>query len=61
MCKYQKHITSETAVDSGGAYPISTRSVVSSQPHRNDSGMRNRKVAIRLCIIGNNELPCPLK
>ena len=61
MCKYHTHITNDTNVDNGGAYPISTKSVVSSCPHRNDNGMRNKNVAIKLWIMGNNELPCPLK
>lgn len=26
-----------------------------------DNGIRNKKVVIILCIIGNMELPCPLK
>lgn len=48
MCKYHTHITNDTNVDNGGAYPISTKSVVSSCPHRNDNGMRNKNVAIKL-------------
>lgn len=32
--KYQKQISSDTKVESGGAYPISTKSVGSILPHR---------------------------
>lgn len=59
--RYQRQITNETIVAAGGAKPIQSREPESIWLHSHDNGMRNRKVAIRLCIIGNHELPWPLK
>lgn len=56
-CKYQKHISSDTVVASGGANPIQKSEEGSMWLKAHDNGMRNRKVAIRLCTIGNHELP----
>ena len=58
---YQTHIRSDTSVDSGGAKPIHVSDPSSTWLNAHDSGMRNKKVAIMLCTIGNQELPCPLK
>ena len=58
---YQKHITNEASVANGEANPIQKRDVGSIRLNSHDRGIRNRKVAIKLCIMGNNELPCPLK
>ena len=58
---YQKHITNEASVASGEANPIQKSDVGSIKLNSHDRGIRKRKVAIRLCIMGNSELPCPLK
>ena len=59
--KYQKQISKETDVAKGGAKPIQKSDVGSIWLNDHDSGMRNRNVAMRLCTMGNHELPCPLK
>ena len=59
--KYQMQINKDTIVDKGGANPMTNSEELSIRLNQYDSGMRNKKVAIRLCIIGNNEFPCPLK
>ena len=59
--RYQKQINSDTVVANGGAKPIQKREEGSMWLNAHDSGTRNRKVAIRLCTMGNQELPCPLK
>lgn len=55
------HINSDTIVESGGANPIQKSEVGSIWLKIHDSGILNRKVAIRLCTIGKSEFPCPLK
>ena len=52
---------SEIVVASGGVNPIHSNDVGSIWLNAQESGIRKRKVAMRLCIIGNQELPCPLK
>lgn len=58
---YQRHISNDTSVASGDAKPIPKSDVGSIRLNSHDRGMRNRKVAIKLCTMGNSELPCPLK
>ena len=58
---YQKQTSNEVSVASGEANPIQKSNVGSTRLNSHDRGMRNRKVAIRLCIIGKSELSCPLK
>ena len=59
--KYQMHISKDTTVDIGGANPIIYNEELSIWLNQYESGMRNRKEAIKLWIIVNIELPCPLK
>ena len=61
LFKYQRQIISETTVAKGGANPIQNNDVGSMRLKIHDNGIRNKNVAIRLCNMGNHELPCPLK
>lgn len=54
-------MTNETTVERGGANPIQKSDVGSIWLNSHDNGIRNKKVVIRLCTIGNQEFPCPLK
>ena len=58
---YHRQMSSDTSVDKGGAKPIQVSDVGSMWLKAHDSGMRNRNVAMRLCTMGNQQLPCPLK
>jgi len=55
------HIKSDTNVDSGEAKPISYSVIPAILLKAKDRGTPIIKVAIMLWIIGNNELPQPLK